>query len=62
MYAIVINGKIQTNKADEFAEEFYKLIDATNSEFFGKIDRYQIAEYVDYQKVEAITVDPNAEV
>lgn len=62
MYAIVINGKIQTNKADEFAEEFYKLLNATNSEFFGKIERYQIAEYVDYQKVEAITVDSNAEV
>jgi len=62
MYAIVINGKIQTDKADEFAEEFYKLIDATNSEFFGKVDRYQIAEYVDYQKVETITVDSNAEV
>jgi hypothetical protein len=62
MYAIVINGKIQTDKVDEFAEGFYKLIDATNSEFFGKIDRYQIAEYVDYQKVEAITVDSNAEV
>lgn len=62
MYAIVINGKIQTNKADEFAEEFYKLLDATNSEFFGKIDRYQIAEYVDYQKVEVITVDSNAKI
>lgn len=61
MYAIIINGKIQTDKVDEFAEEFYKLIDKTNSEFFGKLDRYQIAEYVDYQEVEA-TVDSNAKV
>ena len=33
----MVKVKIQTNKADEFAEEFYKLLDATNSEFFGKI-------------------------
>lgn len=62
MYAIIINGKIQTDKVDEFAEEFYKLIDKTNSEFFGKLDRYQIAEYVDYQKVEATTVSSDVKV
>lgn len=62
MYAIVINGKIQTDKIDEFAEGFYKLIEETNSEFFGKIDSYQVAEYVDYQKVEAVTVNSNVEV
>lgn len=56
MFALIINGKIQTNKVDEFVEGFNKLIDQTDSEFFGKIDRYQIAEYVDYQKVETVTV------
>lgn len=62
MFALIINGKIQTNKVDEFVEGFNKLIDETGSEFFGKIDKYQIAEYVDYQKVEAVTVNSNAEV
>ena len=62
MFALIINGKIQTNKLDEFIEGFNELIDKTDSEFFGKIDKYRIAEYVDYQKVEAVTVKSDAEV
>lgn len=62
MFALIINGKIQTNKLDEFIEGFNELINKTDSEFFGKIDKYQIAEYVDYQKVEAVTVKSDVEV
>ena len=31
MFALIINGKIQTNKVDEFVEGFNKLIDQTDS-------------------------------
>jgi hypothetical protein len=62
MYAIIINGKIQTEKLDEFVEGFNKLLDDTNCEFFGKIDKYHFIEYVDYQKVDAVTVEPDVEV
>lgn len=63
MWALVINGKIQTEKVDEFVEKFNKLIDETNSEFFGKIDRYHVVEYVEYQKIsEPITVNPDVEI
>lgn len=60
MFAVIINGKIQTKRLDEFVEGFNKLVESTDSEFFGKIDRYQVAEYVDYQKVEAVTVKTDA--
>lgn len=47
---------------EKFIEGFNKLIDETNSEFFGKIDKYPVAEYVEYQKAEIKTVEPDVEI
>lgn len=56
MWALVINGKIETNKREEFVEGLAKLIKDTDSELIGRIEQYQLAEYVDYQKVEVSDV------
>ena len=47
---------------EKFIEGFNKLIDETNSEFFGKIDKYPVIEYVEYQKAEIKTVESDVEV
>lgn len=61
-WALIFNGKIQTSDFEKFIEGFNKLIDETNSEFFGRIDKYPVAEYVEYQKTEVKTVDSDVEV
>lgn len=47
---------------EKFIEGFNKLIDDTNSELFGRIDKYPVAEYVEYQKAEVKTVESDVEV
>ena len=60
MWAIVFNGKIETKDADLFINEFQKLINNTDSEFFGKIEKYHFIEYADYQKIdEPKTIESN---
>lgn len=61
-WAIILNGKIQTSEMEKFIEGFNKLIDDTNSELFGRIDKYPVAEYVEYQKAEVKTVESDVEV
>lgn len=41
-------------------EKFNTILNETESEFIGRIERYQFAEYVDYQKVESNNVNDNA--
>ena len=56
MWAIVFNGKLETENPDLVIEKFQEVLKDTNSDFLGRIERYQLAEYVDYQKVEPVTV------
>lgn len=63
MFAVVFNGKIETEKLDELVNGFQKLLKDTNSEFIGRIENYELARYVDYQKVdEPITIESNDQV
>lgn len=61
-WALVFNGKIQTSDSEKFIEGFNKLIDETNSEFFGRIDKYPVVEYVEYQNAEIKTVDSDVKI
>ena len=61
MWALVFNGKLETEKRNEFIEGFNKLVQDTNSVFFGRIEQYQFAEYVDCQTAEVSDVKPNTE-
>lgn len=56
MWAIVFNGKLETENPELVLEKFQNILTDTNSEFLGRIERYQLAEYVDYQKVEPVDV------
>lgn len=56
MWAIVFNGKIETENPDLVLEKFQTILKETDSDFIGRVERYQLAEYVDYQKVEPVTV------
>lgn len=63
MFAVVFNGKIETEKLDELVNGFQKLLKDTNSEFIGRIENYELARYVDYQKVdEPITIESNDQI
>ena len=59
MWAIVFNGKLETENPDAVLEKFNSVLKETASDFIGRIERYQLAEYVDYQKVEPVTVKEN---
>lgn len=59
MWAIVFNGKLETENPDVVLEKFQEILKDTNSEFLGRVERYQLAEYVDYQKVEPVDVIAN---
>lgn len=59
MWAIVFNGKIETENPDLVLEKFQTILKETDSNFIGRVERYQLAEYVDYQKVEPVTVVNN---
>ena len=59
MWAIVFNGKLETENPDTVLEKFNSVLKETASDFIGRIERYQLAEYVDYQKVEPIIVEEN---
>ncbi len=62
MWAIVFNGKVETENLEEFVSEFNSLLKDTNSEFIGRIENYELARYVDYQKIEEpVTIESNAE-
>lgn len=62
MYAVVFNGKVETEKLEEFVKGFDNLLKETDSEFIGRIENYELARYVDYQKIEEpITIESNAE-
>jgi hypothetical protein len=52
MFAVVFNGKVETEKLDELITGFQKLLSDTDSEFFGRIENYELARYVDYQKID----------
>lgn len=56
MWAIVFNGKLETENPDVVLEKFNLVLEETASDFIGRIERYQLAEYVDYQKVEPVNV------
>lgn len=56
MWAIVFNGKIETEKPDELLSKFNEILKNTESDFIGRIERYQFAEYIDCQKVEPVDV------
>lgn len=56
MWAIVFNGKIETENPDLVLEKFQTILKETDADFIGRVERYQLAEYVDYQKVEPVTV------
>lgn len=63
MWAIVFNGKIETENPDAFLEKLNSVLKETDSDFIGRVERYQLAKYVDYQKVEPVTVvDDGSEV
>lgn len=63
MWAIVFNGKIETENPDVFLEKLNSVLKETDSDFIGRVERYQLAKYVDYQKVEPVTVvDDGSEV
>lgn len=59
MWAIVFNGKLETENPDLVIEKFQEVIKNTNSDFLGRIERYQLAQYVDFQKVELTDVVEN---
>ena len=59
MWAIVFNGKLETENPDLVIEKFQKVLKDTNSDFLGRIERYQLAQYVDFQKVEPVDVVEN---
>ena len=59
MWAIVFNGKLETENPDLVIEKFHEVLKDTDSDFLGRIERYQLAQYVDYQKVEPIDVVEN---
>lgn len=62
MWAVVFNGKVETENLEEFVSEFNSLLKDTNSEFIGRIENYELARYVDYQKIEEpVTIESNAE-
>lgn len=64
MWAIVFNGKIETERPDEVLGKFNEILNSTDSDFIGRIERYQFAEYIDCQKVEPVDVkddDPEVE-
>ena len=58
MFAVVFNGKVETEKVDEFLNGFHDLLKNTDSDFIGRVESYQLARYVDYQKIdEPITIE-----
>ena len=59
MWAIVFNGKLETENPDLVIEKFHEVLKDTDSDFLGRIERYQLAQYVDYQKVEPTDVVEN---
>lgn len=59
MWAIVFNGKLETENPELVLEKFQEIIKDTNSDFLGRVERYQLAQYVDFQKVEPIDVVEN---
>ena len=59
MWAIVFNGKLETENPDTVLEKFNSILEETTSDFIGRIERYQLAQYVDYQKVEPTDVIEN---
>ena len=59
MWAIVFNGKLETENPDLVIEKFQEVLKDTNSDFLGRIERYQLAQYVDYQKVESVEAVEN---
>ena len=59
MWAIVFNGKLETENPDLVFEKFQEVLKDTNSDFLGRIERYQLAQYVDFQKVEPVDVVEN---
>lgn len=62
MWAIVFNGKVETENLEEFVSKFNSLLKDTNSEFIGRIENYELARYVDYQKIEEpVIIESNAE-
>ena len=62
MWAVVFNGKVETENLEEFVSEFNSLLKDTNSEFIGRIENYELARYVDYQKIEEpVSIESNAE-
>lgn len=59
MWAIVFNGKLETENPELVLEKFQEILKDTNSDFLGRAERYQLAQYVDFQKVEPIDVVEN---
>ena len=59
MWAIVFNGKLETENPELVLEKFQEILKDTNSDFLGRVERYQLAQYVDFQKVEPIDVVEN---
>lgn len=59
MWAIVFNGKLETENPELVLEKFQEILKDTNSDFLGRVERYQLAQYVDFQKVEPIDVIEN---
>ena len=59
MCAIVFNGKLETENPDLVFEKFQEILKDTDSDFLGRIERYQLAQYIDFQKVEPVDVIEN---
>lgn len=59
MWAIVFNGKLETENPDLVFEKFQEILKDTDSDFLGRIERYQLAQYIDFQKVEPVDVIEN---
>ena len=50
---------METENPELVLEKFQEILKDTNSDFLGRVERYQLAQYVDFQKVEPIDVVEN---
>lgn len=60
MYEIVLKGFIETGDPDSLVTELKDVIEKHSSELVGQFNVFQLAPFVDYQKIES-TQDSNSD-
>lgn len=56
MYTITFRGHFETEKQEEFIAKLQKILEETDTTFFGNVQSFKEPDYVDFQKIETNNV------